>query len=196
MSGRPAEFFSGLEIPVPTITDRGTIGTEYRQTGVSLRFTPTVLDNDQISLTVEPRIREVAGRRRDHSRHRRTQHQRAVRFHHGRARRRRVHRHRGVVPAQYHEYAGRRPVAERYSLVGRPVPQYGRAGPVRRADHRGHSAHRLGNAGGGVDCGHRGHTGGFRPATGQRVLLLRPRVRVRRCPLLLQSRGLQVPRAV
>ena len=60
VSGRPAEFFSGLEIPVPTITDRGTIGTEYRQTGVSLRFTPTVLDSDQISLTVAPRIRELA----------------------------------------------------------------------------------------------------------------------------------------
>ena len=60
LSGQPAEFFSGLEIPVPTITDRGTIGTEYRQTGVSLQFTPTVLDSDQISLRVQPRIRELA----------------------------------------------------------------------------------------------------------------------------------------
>ena len=60
VSGQRAQFFSGLEIPVPTVTDRGTIGTEYRQTGVSLNFTPTVLDSDQISLTVEPRIREVA----------------------------------------------------------------------------------------------------------------------------------------
>ena len=60
VSGQRAQFFSGLEIPVPTVTDRGTIGTEYRQTGVSLIFTPTVLDSDQISLTVEPRIREVA----------------------------------------------------------------------------------------------------------------------------------------
>ena len=60
LSGQPAEFFSGLEIPVPTITDRGTIGTEYRQTGVSLRFTPTVLDEKHISLYVEPRIRQVA----------------------------------------------------------------------------------------------------------------------------------------
>lgn len=60
VSGQPAEFFAGLEVPVPTITDRGTIGTEYRQTGVSLRFTPTVLDENQISLFVEPRIRELA----------------------------------------------------------------------------------------------------------------------------------------
>ena len=54
------EFFSGVEIPVPTVAEGGTVGTEYRQTGVSLTFTPTVLDNDQISLTVQPRIREVA----------------------------------------------------------------------------------------------------------------------------------------
>lgn len=60
VSGEPAEFFSGLEIPVPTITDTGVVGTEYRQTGVSLAFTPTVLDREQISLTVRPRIREVA----------------------------------------------------------------------------------------------------------------------------------------
>ena len=60
VSGQPAQFFSGIEIPVPTVTDGGTVGTEYRQTGVSLDFTPTVLDEGQISLTVQPRIREVA----------------------------------------------------------------------------------------------------------------------------------------
>ena len=36
------------------------MATEYHQTGVSLSFTPTVLDADQISLTVLPRIREIA----------------------------------------------------------------------------------------------------------------------------------------
>ena len=60
VSGQPAEFFSGLEIPTPSITDRGVVGTVYRQTGVNLVFTPTVLDRNQISLVVEPRIREVA----------------------------------------------------------------------------------------------------------------------------------------
>lgn len=59
VSGQPAEFFSGLEIPVPTISDR-VVGTQYRQTGVSLSFTPTVLADNQISLTVHPRIREIA----------------------------------------------------------------------------------------------------------------------------------------
>ena len=60
VSGQPAEFFSGVEIPVPTVAEGGSIATEYQQTGVSLTFTPTVLDNDQISLTVQPRIREIA----------------------------------------------------------------------------------------------------------------------------------------
>ncbi len=59
VSGQPAEFFSGLEIPVPTISE-GIVGTEYRETGVSLAFTPTVLSDSQISLSVEPRIREIA----------------------------------------------------------------------------------------------------------------------------------------
>lgn len=59
VSGESAEFNSGLEIPIPTATQFGGVGTEYLETGVNLRFTPVVLDNDQISLTVEPRIREV-----------------------------------------------------------------------------------------------------------------------------------------
>ena len=60
VSGEPAEFFSGLEIPVPTISQQGVVGTEYRQTGVGLTFTPTMLDAGQISLAVDARIREVA----------------------------------------------------------------------------------------------------------------------------------------
>lgn len=60
MSGEPATFFSGLEVPVPAITDRGIIGTEYRQTGVGLTFTPTVLSSEQISLTVDAEVRELA----------------------------------------------------------------------------------------------------------------------------------------
>lgn len=60
VSGESATFFSGLEIPVPAISGQGVISTEYRQTGVGLTFTPTVIDHEHISLVVEPRIREVA----------------------------------------------------------------------------------------------------------------------------------------
>ena len=59
VSGQPAEFFSGLEIPLPVVAERGTVGTQYSEVGVGLSFTPTVLDSGQISLLVEPRIREV-----------------------------------------------------------------------------------------------------------------------------------------
>ena len=60
VSGESADFFSGLEIPVPTVSNQGVVGTEYRETGVRLTFTPTMLDSDQISLVVDARIREVA----------------------------------------------------------------------------------------------------------------------------------------
>ncbi|MXY55512.1 MAG: hypothetical protein F4029_09355 [Gammaproteobacteria bacterium] len=60
VSGESADFFSGLEVPIPAVTNQGVVGTEYRQTGVSLTFTPTVLDRSQISLTVQARIREIA----------------------------------------------------------------------------------------------------------------------------------------
>ena len=60
VSGESATFFSGLEIPVPAISGQGVVSTEYRQTGVGLTFTPTVIDDEQISLVVEPRIREIA----------------------------------------------------------------------------------------------------------------------------------------
>ena len=59
VSGESAQFNSGLEIPVPTATQFGLIGTEYRETGVNLQFTPVVLSKNQISLNVQPRIREV-----------------------------------------------------------------------------------------------------------------------------------------
>ena len=59
VSGQSAEFNSGLEIPVPTATERGLLATQYLETGVNLSFTPVVLNNNQISLTVQPRIREV-----------------------------------------------------------------------------------------------------------------------------------------
>ena len=59
-SGESATFFSGLEIPVPKITQFALVGTEYLETGVSLAFTPTAMDEKRVSLVVEATIREVA----------------------------------------------------------------------------------------------------------------------------------------
>ena len=59
VSGETATFFAGLEIPVPTVSGTGNVTTEFRETGVSLNFTPVVLDGSTISLKVEPTIREI-----------------------------------------------------------------------------------------------------------------------------------------
>ncbi|MDD9961696.1 MAG: pilus assembly protein N-terminal domain-containing protein [Gammaproteobacteria bacterium] len=59
VSGETASFFAGLEIPVPTVSGTGNVTTEFRETGVSLDFTPVVLDENTISLRVEPTIREI-----------------------------------------------------------------------------------------------------------------------------------------
>ena len=59
LSGESATINSGTQIPVPTATTDGTVAAEYRATGVTLTFTPVVLDNDLIELTVEPAITEI-----------------------------------------------------------------------------------------------------------------------------------------
>lgn len=59
VSGETATFFAGLEIPVPTVSGQGNVTTEFKETGVSLSFTPVVLDASTISLRVEPEIKEV-----------------------------------------------------------------------------------------------------------------------------------------
>jgi len=59
LSGQTATFFAGLEIPVPSVSGQGNVTTEFKETGVSLSFTPTVLDESTISLQVEPTIKEI-----------------------------------------------------------------------------------------------------------------------------------------
>lgn len=53
LSGQEANFLAGGEIPIPVAQAAGlsnTITVEYKQFGVGLRFTPTVLDRDRINL--------------------------------------------------------------------------------------------------------------------------------------------------
>lgn len=59
-SGETCYFNSGTQIPVPVTNPNGVVGADYRPTGVTLTFTPVVLDNDMIELTVEPGITEIA----------------------------------------------------------------------------------------------------------------------------------------
>jgi len=58
ISGHQAEFLAGGEIPVP-IVQSGTsnsVTIEWKEFGVGLKFTPTVVDSGVVSLKVEPEV--------------------------------------------------------------------------------------------------------------------------------------------
>jgi pilus assembly protein CpaC len=63
MSGDTANFLAGGEFPVPTnqTTNAGvpTITVEFKPFGVSLAFTPTVIDGDLINLVVAPEVSQI-----------------------------------------------------------------------------------------------------------------------------------------
>ncbi len=60
LSGETAAFLAGGEFPVPVGTDNGDIQIEFKQFGVSLSFTPTVLAPGRISLRVRPEVSELS----------------------------------------------------------------------------------------------------------------------------------------
>jgi pilus assembly protein CpaC len=59
VSGRPAYFNVGGEIPVPVPQSLGTISIEYKRYGTQLDFVPIVLGNGAIRLEVRPRVSEL-----------------------------------------------------------------------------------------------------------------------------------------
>jgi len=63
LSGDTANFLAGGEFPIPVAQetdDNGTtITVEFKQFGVSLAFTPTVLSNDLINLRVAPEVSQI-----------------------------------------------------------------------------------------------------------------------------------------
>ena len=59
LSGETANFLAGGEIPIPIAQALGTTTIEYKQYGVSLAFTPTVLADGRISLHVRPEVERV-----------------------------------------------------------------------------------------------------------------------------------------
>lgn len=60
LSGETASFLAGGEFPVPVGTDDNQIQIEFKQFGVSLAFTPTVLSPDRISLRVRPEVSDLS----------------------------------------------------------------------------------------------------------------------------------------
>lgn len=60
LSGETAEFLAGGEFPIPLSQGLGTTTIEYKNFGVSLAYTPTVLANGRISIRVRPEVSELS----------------------------------------------------------------------------------------------------------------------------------------
>lgn len=60
LSGETASFLAGGEFPVPIGRDDDEISIDFKQFGVSLSFTPTVLGADRISLRVRPEVSDLS----------------------------------------------------------------------------------------------------------------------------------------
>jgi pilus assembly protein CpaC len=58
-SGETASFLSGGEFPIPVNQQLNNVVIEFKRFGVSLDFTPTVLDDGRISLKVRPEVSEL-----------------------------------------------------------------------------------------------------------------------------------------
>ncbi|PHP65071.1 secretin [Zhengella mangrovi] len=58
-SGQKASFLAGGEFPIPVASDNNTVTVDFKKYGVSLEFTPTVLEDGLISLDIAPEVSSV-----------------------------------------------------------------------------------------------------------------------------------------
>jgi pilus assembly protein CpaC len=63
-SGQTASFLAGGEFPVPVAASTGTTGAptitiDFKQFGVALDFTPTIIDAEHLSLKVRPEVSQL-----------------------------------------------------------------------------------------------------------------------------------------
>lgn len=59
LSGETASFLAGGEVPIPRAGQDGEVTVEYKEFGVRLIFTPTVLSNGLINLELMPEVSQV-----------------------------------------------------------------------------------------------------------------------------------------
>ncbi|MBN48154.1 MAG: hypothetical protein CMN85_01345 [Spongiibacteraceae bacterium] len=59
LSGQTASFLAGGEFPYPKSNKNGEVEIEYREFGIRLKLTPTVLDEQNIMLKVAPEVSEL-----------------------------------------------------------------------------------------------------------------------------------------
>ncbi|MCI4643726.1 MAG: type II and III secretion system protein family protein [Hyphomonadaceae bacterium] len=62
LSGDTASFLAGGEIPIPVASEDGQVAITYRDFGVSLEFTPTVLGDGLVNLEVSPEVSALDNR--------------------------------------------------------------------------------------------------------------------------------------
>lgn len=60
LSGESSTFLAGGEIPIPINQGLGAVSVEFKQYGVSLAFTPTVLSDGRISMRVRPEVSQLS----------------------------------------------------------------------------------------------------------------------------------------
>jgi pilus assembly protein CpaC len=60
LSGETASFLAGGEFPIPTASGLNGTSIEFKQYGVSLAFSPTVLEGGRISMRVRPEVSELS----------------------------------------------------------------------------------------------------------------------------------------
>ncbi|WJI38957.1 MULTISPECIES: type II and III secretion system protein family protein [Mesorhizobium] len=61
LSGEPASFNAGGQVPIRSVTADGLIQIEYKQFGVNLQFTPVVLADDKIHMKLAPEVSDLTG---------------------------------------------------------------------------------------------------------------------------------------
>jgi len=59
LSGERASFLAGGEVPIPVAAEDNRVTVTYKEYGVRLNFTPTVLENGIINLKLEPEVSQV-----------------------------------------------------------------------------------------------------------------------------------------
>ena len=56
MSGQTASFLVGGEFPIPVAEENNSVAISFKEFGVSLAFTPTVIDGARINMRVRPEV--------------------------------------------------------------------------------------------------------------------------------------------
>ncbi|MGB0902879.1 type II and III secretion system protein family protein [Halocynthiibacter sp.] len=59
LSGQEAKFLAGGEYPIPVAQEDGVVTVEYKPFGVELNFTPRVVDQDVINLTLSAAVSAI-----------------------------------------------------------------------------------------------------------------------------------------